>query len=271
MCRWLAFLGEPIRLESLLYRAEESFTRQSLHAEHSMHVTNGDGCGLGWYGGRKRPGLFRSERPAWNSANLRNLAEQIESPLFMAHVRASSGTAIQETNCHPFRFDNLLFQHNGAIRHFDRLKRDLDQAINPELYPLMEGSTDTERMFFLALTLGLQEDIPEALAKMVSLIEKLARDRDVCDAVIMTVAISDGEQIYAVRYSSGGPSPSLYHSKNIHAVQEVGGDAIKFSHQAQIVLSEPLDHVSDHWQEVPESTVVKVNQEGCCQLTPFTP
>ena len=68
--------------------------------------------------------------PAWNDRNLRELAAGIRSPLFFSHIRASTGTAIQETNVHPFRYENWLWMHNGLIREFHTVKRELVLAVD---------------------------------------------------------------------------------------------------------------------------------------------
>ncbi|MBM3521755.1 MAG: class II glutamine amidotransferase, partial [Alphaproteobacteria bacterium] len=101
MCRWLAYSGRPVYLEQLLFQPEHSLISQSLRARRSRVTTNGDGFGVGWYGARPEPGLYRDYRPAWNDENLRSLAEQIRSGVFFAHVRASTGTATSRSNCHP--------------------------------------------------------------------------------------------------------------------------------------------------------------------------
>ena len=54
------------------------------------------------------PGVFHSVEPAWNDRNLRDLAAHVESPLVFAHIRASSGSPVQQTNCHPFRYGRWL-------------------------------------------------------------------------------------------------------------------------------------------------------------------
>ena len=105
--------------------------------------------------------------PAWHDRNLRSLAEAVVSPLFFCHVRAAAGPPIQQTNCHPFRNDGWLFMHNGGIADFSRVKRDLVLAVDPDLYPLMLGTTDSEVLFHLALTLGLREDPVGAMAPVV--------------------------------------------------------------------------------------------------------
>jgi glutamine amidotransferase len=50
MCRWLAYVGTPLRLEELLYKPAHSLIDQSLHAQMAGSTTNGDGVGVGWWG-----------------------------------------------------------------------------------------------------------------------------------------------------------------------------------------------------------------------------
>jgi glutamine amidotransferase len=153
MCRWLAYSGAPLYLEELIFKPEHSIIDQSLSAREGPSTTNGDGFGIGWFGSRDTPGVYKDIQPAWNDANLRHLAEQIRSHMFLAHVRAATGgTPVQQTNCHPFRHGRWLFLHNGRVRDFPRVRRDLDFGVNPSLYNFMEGTTDSEVMFHLALT-----------------------------------------------------------------------------------------------------------------------
>src|SRR5262245_40923379 len=124
MCRWVGYFGAPIRLEELLYEPQHSLIEQS-RASRSEHVANADGFGVGWFGQRDHPWLFRSVAPAWGDRNFRDLCAQISSPMFLAHVRAATGTPVQETNCHPFRHGHWIFVHNGFIADFHRLRREL--------------------------------------------------------------------------------------------------------------------------------------------------
>ena len=151
MCRWLAYSGTPIRLEELLLKRDRSLIDQSLHARLGATTTNGDGFGVGWYQDGEPPRLYKSTNPAWSDRNLRELAAGVSSPLFFAHIRASTGTAVQETNSHPFRHGHWLWMHNGLIRDFQRVKRELALAVEDSLYPCIEGTTDSELMFYLAL------------------------------------------------------------------------------------------------------------------------
>src|SRR4051812_43437817 len=202
MCRWMAWFGQPVLIEELLFKTQHGIVDQSLHARMGAEPTNGDGFGMGWYGAGDGPALYHSVSPAWGDPNLRELAAHIESPLFLAHVRAAIGSAVQATNCHPFRKDNWLFVHNGFIADFHLLRRDLMLAIEPDQFANVQGSTDTEVVFPLALTLGLEADPIGALERTVGLIEATARDHDVPAAVQGTFGVSDGTCLWAVRYAT---------------------------------------------------------------------
>jgi glutamine amidotransferase len=273
MCRWLAYSGSPVLLEDLLYKPAHSLIDQSLHSRLGATTTNGDGFGIGWYGVGDTPGVFHSVEPAWNDRNLADLARHLESPLVFAHIRASTGSAIQQTNCHPFRRGRWLWMHNGLIREFPTVKRDLAFAVDPSLYPEIEGSTDSELFFFLALTLGLEDDPPTAVERAVGLIEETGRRHGVDDPIQMTVATTDGDSIWAFRYSSEGTSRSLFFSTAVERLRAAYPDnpvLQRVSDEARLIVSEPLGDLAGAWNEVPESSCGIV-QAGQDELRPFGP
>ena len=134
MCRWLAYSGSPVLLDELLYKPTNSLIVQSLHSRLGVETTNGDGFGVGWFGEEKNPAVYRSIEPAWNERNLRELADHVRSHLVFAHIRASTGTPVQQTNCHPFRFDNWLWMHNGAISEFEKTAPTMFSAARMKLF-----------------------------------------------------------------------------------------------------------------------------------------
>jgi predicted glutamine amidotransferase len=220
MCRWLAYFGSPIRIEELVYNASHSLIEQSRAARLTTHLTNADGFGIGWYGGSELPGLYRSVSPAWSDRNLQELCAHIASPLFLAHVRAATGTPVQQTNCHPFRDGRWLFVHNGFVGDHLRVRRDLMLALEPRFFERIEGTTDSELLFFLALTFGLDEGpLPE---RMAGFVEAIGHRHGVVEPLQMTVGVSDGERLYAVCYASGqAEANSLYVSNDARAVREL--------------------------------------------------
>jgi predicted glutamine amidotransferase len=273
ICRWLAYSGSPVLLEELLYKPAHSLIDQSLHAQLGVETTNGDGFGVGWYGVGDTPALFHSVEPAWNDRNLRELAKHVLSPLVFGHIRASTGTAVQQTNCHPFRYGRWLWMHNGLISDFHEVKRELVLAIDPSLYPAIEGSTDSEVFFFLALTLGLEEDPPAAVERAVGRIEETGRRHGIEHPIQMTVATTNGENVWAFRYSSEGRSRSLFYSTTVDTLRLLYPDNPLFqevSEETRLVVSEPLGDLAGAWNEVPEASY-GVIREGDDELRPFTP
>jgi predicted glutamine amidotransferase len=274
MCRWLAYSGSPILLEELLYKPDHSLIDQSLHSRLGVETTNGDGFGTGWYGpNTDTPAVFRSIEPAWNDRNLREVATHVESPMFLAHIRASTGTAVQQTNCHPFRFGKWLWVHNGLVREFPRLKRDLALVVDKSLYASIEGSTDSELLFYLALTLGLEDDPPQAVERMVGLVEETGRRYGIEHPIQMTIGTADGTNVWAFRYSSEGKSRSLYYSTSVRTLREMYPERPRLqevSEESRIIVSEPIVELAGAWNEVPESSYGLVC-DGEDELHPFRP
>ena len=274
MCRWLAYSGRSVPLEAVLFQPDHSLIDQSLNARLGHTTTNGDGFGVGWYGRHSElPFRYRCLHPAWSDTNLREAARAVRAPLFVAHVRAATGTPTQETNCHPFRFGRWLFAHNGLIREYPLVRRDLMMSVAPHLFRWIEGSTDSEVMFFLALTFGLERDPQGALEQMAGLIEEVGHRNDVESPLNMTVCVTDGQQIVAARYSSERDSRSLFHStsfRQLRALYPEDPRIIAAGDDAFLVLSEPLIDVQGVWEEIPEATIL-VARGGEIEQRCFTP
>jgi len=276
MCRWLAYSGSPIVIEELLYRPAHSLIDQSLHSRLGAETTNGDGFGIGWYGIGREPAVFHSVEPAWHDRNLREISTHVSSPLVFAHIRASSGSPIQQTNCHPFRHGSWLWMHNGLIRDFPQVKRDLVFAVDPELYPFIEGTTDSETFFYLALTFGLEADPPTAVSRAVGFIEATGREHDTEHPIQMTVAVTNGEQLWVFRYSSERQSRSLFFSTAIETLRHLYPGNPLFQEvdvETRLVVSEPLGDLPGAWHEMPESTwgVVHAGHDELHDFTPTPP
>jgi len=163
--------------------------------------------------------------------------------------------------------------HNGSITGFHEMKRDLALAVRPDLYPDIEGSKDSEHFFFLALTQGLEDDPPTAVAEAVGIVERVARTHGVEFPMQMTVATTDGETTWAFRYSSEGRSRSLFHSADVSTLREQYPDnpqLHQLSDDARLVVSEPLGDLRGAWREVPDASSVVV-RGGHIELSPFAP
>ena len=273
MCRWLAYTGSPLLLNDALYAPAHSLIDQSLHSKLGAEATNGDGFGIGWYDSTATPGLFKSVEPAWNDHNLRELASHITSPHFFAHIRAAIGSAVQQTNCHPFRHGRWLWMHNGFIAEFATVKRELVFAVDPELYEEIAGQADSEALFFLALSLGLEGDPPGAVARAIGLVESLGRKHGVEYPFQGTIATTDGQRMWVFRYSSEHQSRSLFYTTDVPTLRRLYPEAQilhQLSDDARLVVSEPIGELPGAWNEMPESSYAVIGG-GQEEILPFVP
>jgi predicted glutamine amidotransferase len=274
MCRWMAWMGQPVLIEELLFKTPHGIVDQSLHARMGAEPTNGDGFGLGWFGTGDGPAVYRSVSPAWGDPNLRELAGHVESPLFMAHVRAAIGSPVQETNCHPFRRDGWLFVHNGFIDGFHDLRRDLMLALDPSLFPEIHGSTDSEVVFHLALTFGLEDDPIRALEQTLGLIEATASRHGVDDAVQGSFGVSDGAHLWALRYATKATPRTLFTSADVESIKRLHPENPRFQRMRdddRLVVSEPFSDLPGVWHEVPPATSLTVHPGGELDERQFRP
>lgn len=247
MCRWIAYRGEPIFLEELILTPCNSLIHQSLHCLEGATPTNGDGFGVGWFGARREPGLYREVLPAWNDFNLKNLSRHLQSHLFFAHVRASTGMATTRVNCHPFAFEQWLFMHNGQIGDYDRMRRVIEAKLDDRHYAARLGTTDSELIFLLMAQNGLDADPAGAIATTIHDISATAQRHGAAEPFKLTMCLSDGQRLFACRYASDGTPPSLYWS-----------DTAK----GTLVASEPLDGERSHWHPVQPDTLLIVDASG---------
>lgn len=244
MCRWAAYIGAPVFINELLFDPSHSLIKQSKQAEECKTAINADGLGLAWYHERPEPGIYRDVYPAWSDTNLESIATQIKSGLFLAHVRASTGSAISRNNCHPFVVGKWSFMHNGQVGGFEGFRKSADMAIPESLYQYRKGATDSEVLFLLAIGYGLSENPIKALQLAVGELQRMSERYGRGPAMRLSAAFSDGERLYAVRYASDARAPTLYYRPNAQG-------------NGWAVVSEPLEMECPNW-------VAVENGEICC-------
>jgi predicted glutamine amidotransferase len=241
MCRWIAYRGETIALEHYVTSPAHSLIEQSIRALESTAATNGDGFGLGWYGAHREPGLYREVRPAWSDENLRYLCRHIQSHLFFAHVRASTGTPITRPNCHPFACGRYLFMHNGLIGNWARLRRRVEAMVPDEYYASRVGTTDSEAVFLAILGAGGDKDPIGATAGVLATLSDMVCANGLKENLRFTSAFADGDDLYAFRYAVNDDANTLYYRASGNNV---------------VIVSEPLDHDRSVWTPVPPNHMV---------------
>ncbi|SKA35418.1 class II glutamine amidotransferase [Consotaella salsifontis] len=255
MCRFLAYCGSPILIDTLLVAPRSSLIAQARAAREAPTPVNGDGCGIGWYGERPEPGLYRNVLPAWGDANLASLCHQVRSRLFFAHVRAATSGEVAGVNCHPFASGHHLFMHNGQIGGYQLLRRRIDALIPDALYPERKGTTDSEAIFLAALGQGLREDAPAAMERTLGAIWGEMARMGATEPLRFAAAHSDGKRLFAYRWASDGHPPSLYW---------------RVIDEGFVVASEPCGEMLEAWNMVPSGTVLTIEASGAARLAPFT-
>ncbi|MBI5255251.1 MAG: class II glutamine amidotransferase [Burkholderiales bacterium] len=247
MCRLVAYLGDPIHLDQLVCVPQHSLLRQSMRAAEATTTTHGDGFGIGWYGEREEPGVYREVTPAWSDENLGALCATVQSHLFFAHVRAATDSAVARQNCHPFRQGRWLFMHNGQVGGYAKVRRQLEGRLPDTLFAQRKGATDSELLFLLALARIEAGETPEqAVPTVLDDTLALMRRAAINEPLRFAAALTDGDQVFAFRYASDGKPPTLY---------------VNETPTGSIVASEPLDGQAERWQPVPANSWLRMSRQ----------
>lgn len=276
MCRFIAYLGTPIIIDALLFQPKNSLVHQSFHAQEirePLESFNGDGFGMGWYIPviSEMPAVYTSPMPAWSDRNLRHLAPKVSSPCVFSHVRASSMGSVSQLNCQPFQYENYLFMHNGEIRGFPQIKRNLRRNLSDETYEWIEGETDSEHFFALFLNRLLKKNpvsdvrcLSETLIETIDELEELKIKHGVQQASSLNIVITNGNCLTGVRYISKGCEripPTLYYSSGKLCTCDNGISHMETSScdKAVLIVSEKLTDYQDEWIEVPPNHLIEVD------------
>ena len=277
MCRWLAYSGSPVLLEDLLYKPVHSLIDQSLHSRLGVETTNGDGFGVGWYGDRRRAGRVpRASSPAWNDRNLREHRRARQSrPLVFAHIRASTGTPVQQTQLPPVPPRPLAVDAQRLHRRFPR-----GQA-RPDASPSTRSSSRRSRApptpsccSSWPSPSACEDDPPGAVERAVGF------DRGRRPPARRRAPDPDDRRdlrrrahLWAFRYSTArAVALAVLQHRRRHAARAAPGLTLlrELSDETRLVVSEPLGDLAGAWNEVPESTYGVISRDGD-RLSPSRP
>ncbi len=260
MCRLLGYLGPPILLDYILSKPEHSLIEQSYQPrEMTSGLLNADGFGIGWYHPQRDtdPFTYKNTLPIWSDINLPNLSRYIESGCILANVRsATSGQAVDLSNCQPFRSGRLLFTHNGFIQNFRQtLYRPIRNRLSDKVYQSIDGSTDSEHIFALLINeLAANPDIAleKALQSSLITLSELAQFPQV--NVSANIIVTDGRRLVASRFATGKSAPSLYWLRDDPTFPA-----------AVIIASEPL--FAGNWIGFYENSIISVGEDLDIQIS----
>src|SRR3954471_20028608 len=161
MCRVLAYLGEPLPVQNLLFDTDNSLVRQSYSPQMMNTFLNLAGFGMKeWDPTSLRPEdpfTYRATTLPSFDRNLRFIASKIAPTCLVAHVRGvdcSGASVVTDTNLHPFHFagTRVVLAHNGHLRQFPSMRYSLLEHVRPELAQCIEGTTDSEWIYALILS-----------------------------------------------------------------------------------------------------------------------
>ena len=217
MCRFAAYLGEPVLIEDLLYEPDAALVRQAVDPE-LMSLLNLGGFGLAaWDPGSPDPGrpltyqeydaartstgtcgccAARSGRARWwltcagSFTTAASVLARTISIRFCSRARAS--------RC----------AQNGDLYDFGRMRYDLLEYIDPQLAGLIEGTTDTEWVYALVLSqledpflpVG-PEEAARAVERTLEILRELRGRRQIATQSPVNLVLIDGTWMLATRYA----------------------------------------------------------------------
>lgn len=281
MCRFIAYLGEPIFVNDVISKPRDSLIKQSLHALESDVTVNGDGFGIGWYNlsVAPEPAVYVSILPAWNDWNLKRVSEHFIASCFFAHVRAAEEYGVGMYNCHPFMSKQYLFMHNGGIAGFNEIKLALFNLVKKEYFLNILGQTDSETFFALWLTYfsdtsGDIAGMVTAWKKALKTVEDLQKEYNIQEPSQINAVITDGVQMVGVRYASQTDAFLSLHYLAGKSFEWVGDGfhmqptSIKKKYASVLLSSERLTVHEHEWKTIPGQHFFVLNADKTIQILP---
>ncbi|MBM6404189.1 class II glutamine amidotransferase [Phycicoccus sp. CSK15P-2] len=214
MCRVLAFIGPETPLEKLLLTPSNSLVNQALDPERHPELQLA-GWGFGAWSEHllkpEEPFLYRRPMAAFYDDNLERIVPSLRAHTMLAHVRAAAYDAkvvLADENCHPFSFEGTpwIVAQNGYLPSWQLLQRELLQHCEDSYLEQMKGSTDTEFLYVLLLSLMKgdgDEDVQRAVEEMTRLIAGAMADLDLPGLTKLKMALVAPNRIIGVNTGLG--------------------------------------------------------------------
>jgi glutamine amidotransferase len=288
VCRILAYIGEPLTAQTLLFDTDNNLVRQS-HSPRMMNTfLNLAGFGMkAWDPTSLRPDdpfTYRSTGLPSFDRNLRHISSKLAPTCLVAHVRGvtySGEAVVAETNLHPFQFAGarVVLAHNGHLRRFARMRYSLLEYVRPELAQRIEGTTDSEWIYALVLSqlddpyeMPEARELGEATARALRILREVREAHGIDVSSPVNLCLSTGRAVVAVRFSfdygwyppedemleTDLPFVSLWYAIGGEYQARDGdwGMTAGDPPRSAIIASEPLTTRFSRWLEVPEYSMV---------------
>ncbi|TMV13126.1 class II glutamine amidotransferase [Arenibacterium halophilum] len=214
MCRVFAYIGQEIPLSSLLLEPENSLINQSLDPELHPNLQLA-GWGFGAWSEHllkpEEPLLYHRPKAAFYDDNAKGILPSLQASTLLAHVRASgydAGVVQADENCHPFSFDETpwIIAQNGALPNWRVLQRELLVYCEDRYLKQMRGTTDTEFLYVLLLSLldgDSDDDVKQGFEKLLKVIVEAMKKLDLAALTKLKVALVSPDRIIGVNYGCG--------------------------------------------------------------------
>jgi glutamine amidotransferase len=269
MCRLYALhANEPTKVECTLVHAQNALMRQS--QGDSAGYRHSHGWGIAAYEDH-RPQIERQAWAAYHGEHFKRAASRIFAHTVLAHVRRATMGEPHLANTHPFSEGAWTFIHNGTVPAFRQIQERVRQAIAPHHRAKIGGTTDSEHIFRLFLTLvgqGASGDIAAALGRALQSIAEWSRSVEPEGRPGLNVIVTDGDRLVATRWGRG-----LYYLQRraVYDCEICGFPHIRHragaQYRAVVLASEPITH--EHWTEVPERSILRTSPDFGLSLEPF--
>jgi len=294
VCRVLAYLGEPVLLDELLYAPDNSLVRQTYAPQH-LRMLNLAGFGVAAWDpgsrGPREPYTYHTPGLPVFDANLRTLARKVRPTCVLAHVRGvrfRDSSSVGPQFLHPFLYPGIgaALAHNGDLHGFDAMRPRLERHLKPEISKGVRTSLDSEWIYALFLSRLAEPaaehgaaELADALVETLEILGQVRRELGIDVVSSANLFVADGRAIVAARYAFDfGCYPqddpgaigqldylSLWYSLGSrYACHEgewkmLGG---RESARAMLLASEPLTRDESTWLEVPEYSLVAFDTGG---------
>ena len=290
MCRALAYLGQPVLLDNLLYQPDSALVKQSFMPK-MLHLLNLAGFGMkAWDRGSPdphKPYSYASTALPVFDRNLKALAEKIRPTCVLGHVRGvayNTEVEISLQNVHPFQFPGmrLALAHNGDLARFSEMKPHLLDSMRPEISNLIRGTTDSEWIYALIVSqladprgAGAADDLVRAVDQAFALIRNVRARLGIATSSSVNLFLTTGEQIAAVRYCFDfgcykTEDPAKVHEANLTFLSLWYTSGSEYGYHdgewkmtggadtadSIMIASEPLTRDTTTWLEVPEYSMI---------------
>ena len=217
MCRLVAYLGERVILDEVLFQPDSSIVEQAVHPQ-LLSAMNLAGFGVvAWdeeSPSAELPWTYRTPGLPFFDRNLRALSRKARATAALAHVRGvllNDRSVVNAQNVHPFQYEGIpiALAMNGDLDRFAEMRVEVGELIPPELSRLVEGTTDTEWLYALILShlddpyapAADPEELAEAVQKALGQLREVRERRGFQQQSAVNLVISDGRCVVATRFA----------------------------------------------------------------------